>query len=78
MPEIRSLDFAAILEFKVFDKEKGDTSLTDTARRARKQIDENAYDADLLAEGFATEQIRKYGFGFKGKDVCIVADTSGK
>lgn len=63
---------AAILEFKVFDKAKGDRKLRDTADRARKQIDEKAYDADLLSRGIPTGKIRKYGFGFRGKEVIIV------
>ena len=36
-----------------------------------KQIDEKQYEADLLARGFAKEQIRKYGFAFEGKKVLI-------
>ena len=63
---------AAILEFKVFDKAKGDRKLRDTADRARKQIDEKAYCADLLSRGIPMERIRKYGFGFRGKEVIIV------
>lgn len=61
----------AILEFKVFDAGEGDKTLCDTAARARKQIDEKAYDADLLARGFSGDSIRKYGFGFRGKEVVI-------
>lgn len=61
----------AILEFKVFDAGEGDKTLCGTAARARKQIDEKAYDADLLARGFSGDSIRKYGFGFRGKEVVI-------
>ena len=64
--------FAAVLEFKVFDREKGDRTLEDTAKRARKQIDEKVYDADLLSRGIPKDAIRRYGFGFRGKEVVIV------
>ena len=37
----------------------------------RRQIDEKNYEAELIAEGFAPEQIRKYGFAFKGKE-CLI------
>ena len=63
--------FAAVLEFKVFDEKKGDTDLTDTCGRARKQIDEKGYDADLRSRGIPSAMIRRYGFGFRGKDVMI-------
>ena len=64
--------FAAVLEFKVFDKNKGDRDTKDTARRARNQIEEKAYDTELLAEGVPSDCIRKYGFGFCGKEVVIL------
>lgn len=64
--------FAAILEFKVFDESTGDRNLNDTARRARKQINEKAYYTDLLARDIPSAVIRKYGFGFRGKEVAIV------
>lgn len=65
--------FAAVLEFKVFDAENGDKELGDTARRARKQIDEKSYDSDLLSRGIPSDAIRRYGFGFRGKEVVIVS-----
>ena len=64
---------AYLIEFKVFDKRKGDRSLLDTAVRARKQIEDMEYDLDLIKKGFAREDIRKYGFGFRGKKVLIVS-----
>ena len=60
---------AYILEFKVFDPAKGDENTKDTARRARNQIDEQKYDLGLLQKGYPS--IRKYGAGFRGKDVWI-------
>ena len=63
---------AYLLEFKVFSKEEGDKTLEDTAARARNQIDEKNYDADLLSKGFSDKNIHKYGLGFRGKEVLIV------
>ena len=61
---------AIILEFKVFNSKKEDT-LEDTVQSALDQIEEKRYDEELLKRGFAKEQIRKYGFAFKGKTVLI-------
>ena len=38
---------------------------------ALKQIEEKQYEQTLLARGIKKEQIRKYGFAFKGKEVLI-------
>lgn len=61
-------DAGIIIEFKVYDKddEKG---LEDTVKRALKQINDNAYETNLLNRGIC--DIRKYGFAFKGKNVLI-------
>ena len=64
--------FAYILEFKVFSVKDHDHNLEDTAIRARKQIDDKRYDSGLLAKGYLSEEIRKYGIGFRGKDVRLV------
>ena len=63
-------DDAIILEFKVFNSKKENT-LEDTVQSALSQIEEKKYEADLLARGFAKEQIQKYGFAFDGKKVLI-------
>ncbi len=59
---------AVILEFKVF--EEADKTLENTARGARKQIEDRAYETDFIKKGFT--KVRKYGFGFKGKEVLII------
>ena len=64
--------YAYILEFKVFDKAKGDAVVEDTARRAKEQILEMAYAAKLKSRGFDDEHICIYGVGFKGKKAVIV------
>ena len=62
---------AFIFEFKVLDADDEEETLADTLANARRQIDEKNYEAELIAEGFAPEQIRKYGFAFKGKE-CLI------
>ena len=61
---------AFIFEFKVHDAEEEKT-LADTVASAHQQIEEKQYEVLLLAEGFAEENIRKYGFAFEGKKVLI-------
>ena len=36
-----------------------------------KQIEEKQYEADLCARGIVRENIYKYGFAFRGKEVLI-------
>ena len=62
---------AFIFEFKVLDADDEEKTLEDTLANAHKQIEEKNYEAELIAEGFAPEQIRKYGFAFKGKE-CLI------
>ena len=61
---------AFIFEFKVLDPDEEGT-LADTLVSAHAQIKEKRYEAELITEGFMPEQIRKYGFVFRGKE-CLI------
>ncbi len=63
-------DPAYILEFKVHNPKREDT-LEDTVKAALAQIDCKKYDSVLLAKGIPKDQIRHYGFAFRGKEVLI-------
>ena len=69
-PKNRGKDDAYIIEFKVHKPSK-EKDLGQTVANAHSQIDEKLYDAKLIADGFSPEQIRKYGFAFKGKE-CLI------
>ncbi len=69
-PTNRERDNAYIIEFKVHKSSK-EKDLAQTVANAHSQIDEKLYDAKLIADGFLPEQIRKYGFAFKGKE-CLI------
>ena len=69
-PTNREKDYAYIIEFKVHKPSK-EKDLAQTVANAHLQIEEKLYDAKLIAEGIAPEQIRKYGFAFKGKE-CLI------
>ena len=61
---------AYILEFKVHDPDD-EKDLEATVKNALQQIEDNNYDADLLARGVKKENIYHYGFAFEGKHVLI-------
>ena len=63
-----------VIEFKVINPKK-ETTLEDTVEAALEQIEEKKYDAELIKRGVKLENIRHYGFAFKGKEVLI---ESGK
>lgn len=63
-------EVAIIIEFKVFSVRR-DKTMEDTVQAALQQIEDKNYEADLIARGVPKENIRKYGFAFKGKEVCI-------
>ena len=62
---------AFILEFKVLDPDEDEKTLEDTLANAHAQIEEKQNEAELISSGYATEQIRKYGFAFRGKE-CLI------
>ena len=62
---------AFIFEFKVMDADDDEKTLEDTIANAHRQIEEKQYETELIGEGFAPEQIRKYGFAFQGKE-CLI------
>lgn len=64
---------AMILEFKVFNPNK-ETVLEDTVKNALKQIKEKNYAAELLEVGIVKENIKMYGFAFKGKKILICGE----
>ena len=63
-------DPGMILEFKVFNERK-DRNLEDTVKGALQQIEEKRYADMLMSHGIPRDQIRKYGFAFRGKEVLI-------
>ena len=64
---------AMILEFKVFNQ-NNETVLEDTVKNALKQIKEKNYAAELLEAGIVKENIKMYGFAFKGKKILICGE----
>lgn len=59
-----------LIEFKVYDPQKEKT-LQDTVARALAQIEEKKYETVLKQRGLSSSRIKKYGFAFRGKEVCI-------
>ena len=59
-----------VIEFKVFNQKKEDI-LEETVENALRQIKEKDYDAELIKRGVKKENIRHYGFAFRGKEVLI-------
>ena len=72
----RRVSTAKPVEFKIISGKDGDHSVEDTARRALKQIEDLHCGENLKSRGFGEDRIRKYGIGFRGKDVCIVCPES--
>ena len=58
------------MEFKVFDPDE-EKELSDTVDSALRQIEAKRYDTVLAERGISEENIRKYGFAFRGKEVLI-------
>ncbi|MDE7479607.1 MAG: ATP-binding protein [Lachnospiraceae bacterium] len=70
VPADKDKDNAYIIEFKVH-KPKKEKDLEETLKNAHMQIEEKQYETTLQTKGFSSEQIRKYGFAFKGKE-CLI------
>lgn len=67
---LNDVDCAYIIEFKVH-KPRKEKDLEETLANALLQIEEKQYEAELIAEGFAPERIRRYGIVFEGKK-CLI------
>lgn len=52
------------------DEEK----LEDTVANALAQIEEKQYEAVLIVDSYAADNIRKYGFAFQGKNAWLEDD----
>lgn len=70
VPKDREKDCAYIIEFKVHKPMK-EKDLAETVANALNQIEEKQYEAKLVADGFVSGNIRKYGLAFKGKE-CLI------
>ena len=60
------------MEFKVF-RPRTEADLTETAKAALQQIKQKNYDAQLIADGIAPNNIYRYGLAFQGKNVLILS-----
>lgn len=69
-PADRENDCAYIIEFKVHRPSR-EKDLEETLASAHRQIEEKKYETELIADGIASERIRKYGFAFRGKE-CLI------
>lgn len=70
VPKEPKKDPAIVMEFKVYNPRK-EKSLSDTVASAHAQIAKKQYVTALTAQGIPEEQIRCYGFAFRGKEVLI-------
>ncbi|MDE7029174.1 MAG: PD-(D/E)XK nuclease domain-containing protein [Lachnospiraceae bacterium] len=68
---MRRQEKAYIFAFKVRDESGDETTPEDTVADALAQIEEKRCETALIANGFAPENIGKYGFGFQGQK-CLI------
>lgn len=71
IPKDKNKDKAFIMEFKVVNRNRGEKSLEDALKNARKQIEDNNYEQMLNDMGITSDNIIKYGLAFMGKKVLI-------
>ena len=71
VPRDAAQGVAYIIEFKVLNEQRGERTLADAVASAHCQMEERAYDAELLERGVAPERIRHLGVAFKGKQVLV-------
>ena len=55
----------------MLDSDEDEETLEDTLANVHAQIEEKQYEAELISSGYLPEQIRKYGFAFRGKE-CLI------
>lgn len=55
----------------MLEPDENEITLEDTLASGHRQIEEKQYEAELIAQGFASRQVRKYGFAFRGKE-CLI------
>ena len=70
VPNDTGRDDGIVIEFKVRDPRR-EASIEETVARARDQIAEKRFAAELESLGVPAERIREYGFAFEGKQVLI-------
>ncbi|MEE1157786.1 MAG: PD-(D/E)XK nuclease domain-containing protein [Atopobiaceae bacterium] len=64
-------DLAFVIEFKVFDKRRGEKTLKDTVTSACQQIEQKGYATTLAERSILTSRIRYLGIGFRGQEVKV-------
>ena len=71
MKKIGILGSTGSIGTQTLDIVRKEKDLEETLANALLQIEEKQYEAELIAEGFAPERIRRYGIVFEGKK-CLI------